>query len=125
MKGKNVSSKAVGFGEVIILPGEMKDIPVEYEKNPILEYYKRNGILKISGEATVEEKTTEQIEAEKLAAEQKEKEEAEALRQKRLASLEGISVEDLAKLANELEINMAECKDNADILKKVKAALRK
>ncbi|WP_320972292.1 hypothetical protein [Enterocloster bolteae] len=125
MKGKNVSSKAVGFGEVIILPGEMKDIPVEYEKNPILEYYKRNGILKISGEATVEEKTPEQIEAEKLAAEQKEKEEAEALRQKRLASLEGISVEDLAKLANELEINMAECKDNADILKKVKAALRK
>lgn len=125
MKGRNVSSKAVGFGEVIILPGEMKDIPVEYEKNPILEYYKRNGILKISGEATVEEKTPEQIEVEKLAAEQKEKEEAEALRQKRLVSLEGISDEDLAKLANELEINMAECKDNADILKKVKAALKK
>lgn len=125
MKGRNVSNKAVGFGEVIILPGETKDIPVEYEKNPVMEYYKQNGILKISGEATVKEKTPEQIEAEKLAAEKKEKEEAEALRQKRLASLEGISDEDLAKLADELEINMAECKDNADILKKVKAALKK
>lgn len=125
MKGRNVSSKAVGFGEVIILPGETKDIPVEYEKNPVMEYYKQNGILKISGEASAKEKTPEQIEAEKLAAEKKEKEEAEALRQKRLASLEGISDEDLAKLADELEINMAECKDNADILKKVKAALKK
>ena len=125
MKGRNVSNKAVGFGEVIILPGETKDIPVEYEKNPVMEYYKQNGILKISGEATAKEKTPEQIEAEKLAAEKKEKEEAEALQQKRLASLEGISDEDLAKLADELEINMAECKDNADILKKVKAALKK
>lgn len=125
MKGKNVSNKAVGFGEVIILPGELKDIPVEYEKNPVLEYYKRNGILKISGESTAKEKTPEQIEAEKLAAKQKEKEEAEALRQERLASLEGISDEDLAKLADELGINMADCKDNADILKKVKAALKK
>lgn len=125
MKGRNVSNKAVGFGEVIILPGETKDIPVEYEKNPVMEYYKQNGILKISGEATAKEKTPEQIVAEKLAAEKKEKEEAEALRQKRLASLEGISDEELAKLADELEINMAECKDNADILKKVKAALKK
>ena len=125
MKGRNVSNKAVGFGEVIILPGETKDIPVEYEKNPVMEYYKQNGILKISGEATAKEKTPEQIEAEKLAAEKKEKEEAEALQQKRLAYLEGISDEDLAKLADELEINMAECKDNADILKKVKAALKK
>lgn len=125
MKGRNVSNKAVGFGEVIILPGETKDIPVEYEKNPVMEYYKKNGILKITGEFTTEEKTPEQIAEEKLAAEKKVKEEAEALRQKRLASLEGISDEDLAKLADELEINMAECKDNADILKKVKAALRK
>ena len=52
-------------------------------------------------------------------------EEAEALRQSRLASLEGISEEDLGKLANELGINPAECKDQADVLKKVKAALKK
>lgn len=125
MKGRNVSNKAVGFGEVIILPGETKDIPVEYEKNPVMAYYIKNGILRITGGFTIEEKTPEQIAEEKLAAEKKEKEEAEALRQKRLASLEGISDEDLAKLADELGINMAECKDNADILKKVKAALKK
>lgn len=43
----------------------------------------------------------------------------------RLASLEGISEEALARLANELGINYAKCKDQADVLKKVRAALEK
>lgn len=43
----------------------------------------------------------------------------------RLAALEGISEEALGKMANELGINPAECKDQADVLKKVKAALKK
>ena len=63
---------------------------------------------------------TEKEEAEKKAAE-----EAEALRKARLASLEGISEEALGSLANELGINPAECKDQKDVLRKVKAALKK
>lgn len=49
---------------------------------------------------------------------------AEALRQARLASLKGITDEALGSLAVELGINPAECKDQADVLKKVKAALK-
>ena len=108
-----------------MLPGETKDIPEAYETSPILEVYKRNGFAKITGKP----KSVEKSEAEKAAAEadaaKKAAEDAEALRQARLAALEGISEEALGKMANELGINPAECKDQADVLKKVKAALKK
>lgn len=121
MKIENISNgKIIGIGEVTVLPGETKDIPEAFETSPILEVYKMNGFAKITGKP----KSVEKSDADK-AAKKKAAEEAEALRQSRLAALEGISEEDLGKMANELGINPAECKDQADVLKKVKAALKK
>lgn len=126
MKIENISNgKVIGIGEVTVLPGETKEIPAEYEGNPLLAVYQRCGLARIIGKASGKEKTAEQLAAEKAAAEKAAAEEAEALRQARLASLDGISEEDLGRLANELGIHPAECKDQADILKKVKAALKK
>ena len=51
--------------------------------------------------------------------------EAEVLRQTRLAMLNGISEEGLIKLAGDLGINFADCKDSADMLVKVEEALKK
>ena len=126
MKIENISEgKIIGIGEVTVLPGESKDIPEAYETSPVLEVYKKCGFAKITGKP----KAVEKSEAEKAAAEavaaKKAAEEAEALRQARLAALEGISEEDLGKMANDLGINPAECTDQADVLKKVKAALKK
>lgn len=126
MKIENTSSgKIIGIGEVSILPGETKEIPEAYETSPILEVYRRQGFAKIIGKPKAVQKAEEKATANKAAAAKKAAEEAETLRQSRLASLEGISEEDLGKLANELGINPAECKDQADVLKKVKAALKK
>lgn len=126
MKIENISDgKIIGIGDVTVLPGEVKDIPKAFETSPILEVYRRCKIARFFGEAPVPSKTNEEIAAENEAAAKKAAEEAEALRQERLKSLEGISEEDLAKLANELGINPAECKDQADVLKKVKGALKK
>lgn len=126
MKIKNISEgKIIGIGEVTVLPGETKTIPVAFETSPILEVYKQSGFAEITGKVTAPAKTAEEVSAEIAVAEQKAAEDAEALRQARLAALEGISEEDLAKMANELGINPAECKDQADVLKKVKAALKK
>lgn len=126
MKIENISTgKIIGIGEVTVLPGETKEIPEAYETSPILEVYKKNGFARITGKPKAVEKSEAEKVAEKAAAEKKATEEAEALRQARLASLEGISEEDLGKLANELGINPAECRDQADVLKKVKAALKK
>ncbi len=126
MKIENISDgKIIGIGDVTVLPGEVKDIPKEYETSPILEVYKRCGLAKLTGKASAPVKTDEDIAAEMKAAANKAAEEEENLRQERLKSLEGISEEALAKLANELGINPAECKDQADVLKKVKAALKK
>lgn len=126
MKIENISEgKIIGIGNVTVLPGEVKDIPKAYETSPVLEVYKRCGLAKITGKASAAAKSAEEIAAEQEAAARKAKEEAEALRQARIASLNGISEENLAKLANELGINPAECKDQADVLKRVKEALKK
>lgn len=126
MKIENISNgKIIGIGDVTVLPGETKDIPKAYETSPILEVYKRCGLAKITGKTSAQVKDAEKVASEKAADEKKAAEEAEALRQARLKSLNGISEEDLGKLANELGINPAECKDQADVLKKVKAALKK
>lgn len=126
MKIENISNgKIIGIGEVSILPGETKDIPEAYETSPILEIYRTNGFANIIGKPNAVQKTDEKAAADKAAAEAEAAEKAEALKQARLASLEGISTEELGKLANELGINPAECKDQADVLKKVKAALKK
>ncbi len=126
MKIENTSSgKIIGIGEVSILPGETKEVPEAYETSPILDVYHKQGFAKIIGKPKAVQKAEEKAAADKAAAEKKTAEEAEALRQSRLASLEGINEEDLGKLANELDIHPAECKDQADVLKKVKAALKK
>ena len=141
MRIENISNgKIIGIGEVSVLPGQTQEIPEAYETSPILEVYRQNGFARITGKPRAiqkaEEKAAEKVAAERKAANEKvaaerkaanEKEatEAESLRQARLASLEGISEEDLGKLANELGINPAECKTQADVLKKVKMMLKK
>lgn len=125
MKFENISKKIIGLGEVTILPGETKDVPKEFEKNPILDFYKKKGMAKITGRTSAPEKTPEQIAKEKEEAEKKAAKEAEELRKARVASLKDITDEDLGKLAIELGINPAECKDQADVLAKVKEALKK
>lgn len=126
MQIENTSEgKIIGIGSITVLPGETREIPKEYETSPVLEVYKLTGMARISGTPSEKPKTKEEAAAEKVAARKKAEEDAERLRQARLASLEGISEEGLAKLAGEIGINMAECRTQADVLKKVKAALKK
>ena len=106
IKMTNLSEKVIGVGEATVLPGETKEVPRAFETSPILEVYKNMGLVSLSGKPTV---------ATKAVAEKKAK----------LDSLKDASDEDVAALAQELGINPAECKDLADVRKKVKAALSK
>lgn len=123
MKIKNISNKIIGIGDVTVLPGESKEVPKPYETSPILAVYKESGMAEISN-PSISGKTAEQQVVEQADKEKKIAQEEETLRQARLASLEGISQEALGTLANELGINPAECKDQSDVLKKVKATLK-
>lgn len=131
MKIRNTSeTKIIGLGNINVLPGKTETVPVEFEKNPALDVYVKAGVAKIINEKpaknaddskeTVDD-TTKKADEEKAKAEK----EAEELRQKRLNDLKDASEEEVAKLADELGINPADCKDPADVLKKVKAALKK
>lgn len=106
IKMTNLSEKVIGVGEATVLPGETKEVPCAFETSPILEVYKNMGLVSLSGKPTA---------ATKAVAEKKAK----------LDSLKDASDEDVAALAQELGINPAECKDLADVRKKVKAALSK
>ena len=108
MKIENISSKVIGIGNVTVLPGETQVVPSEFENSPVLEIYKSVGFINLTGEATVPEAPTV--------------DEAESKKAK-LALLKTASDEVVAKMANELGINPADCKDLADVRKKVKEAL--
>jgi hypothetical protein len=119
IKMTNLSEKVIGVGEVTVLPGETKEVPIAFETSPILEVYKNMGLVSLSGKSTAATKAA----AEKKAEEDKTK--AAAEKKAKLDSLKDASDEDVAALAQELGINPAECKDLADVRKKVKAALSK
>ena len=127
---ENLSNKVIGIGDITILPGEQATVPSSFIGNPIISMYEEAGLIKFIGvtgehkEAETGDTVNETDEEEKKNAEIT-AEAAEALKKARLASLEGITEEDLATLAKELGISPADCKDNADMLKKVKAALKK
>lgn len=125
IKMTNLSEKVIGVGEATVLPGETKEVPRAFEISPILEVYKNMGLVSLSGKPTAATKAV----AEKKAEEDKAKAEAEAKataeKKAKLDSLKDASDEDVAALAQELGINPAECKDLADVRKKVKAALSK
>lgn len=130
MKITNISEgKIFNVGDVTVLPGETKEVPAAYETNPTLAIYESMGIAKIIGKPGKQVKDPEQAAAEKAAAEkaaaEKAAAEAEELRKARLATVDKLNEEELGKLANELGINPADCKDQADVLKKVKTALKK
>ena len=133
MRIENISDgKIIGVGSVTVLPGETKEIPQAYETSTILEVYKQMGMVKIIGKSSGRGMTKAEADAlaaeeaaKKAAAEKQARADAEALRKARLAALNGISEEDLGRMANELGINPADCKDQADVLKKVRAALKK
>jgi hypothetical protein len=128
MKIKNISNKIIGIGSSSILPGETQTVPAAYESSPILAIYAKSKLAEITetGKSERAGKKAEETETDNSETqEQDDSDAAENLRKARLASLNGISEEDLGKLANELGINPADCKDQADVLKKVKAALKK
>lgn len=116
IKIKNISEKIIGIGDVIILPEETKEVPAVFERSPILEIYKEMGLVTMSGKPTAEVVISETAEADGLS---------DADRKAKLDSLKDASDEDVASLAKELGINPADCKDLADVRKKVKAALSK
>ena len=125
MKLMNISNgKIIGVGNVSILPGETKEVPQGFENHPTLRHYESMGLaLLIGKEVQVEEGTV--TTTTKKRGRKSNAESAESLRKARLASLDGITDEALARLAQDLGLNPADCIDMADMLSKVKVLLQK
>ena len=130
---ENISAgKVIGIGAKTVLPGETTPVPEEFEKNPILTYYAEKGFAKVTEElkAKVVKSDRAKVEDNPDASDAPKEDEPnaeeteEALRKARLTSLKNITEEALGKLAEEMGINPADCKDTADMKKKVREALK-
>lgn len=130
MKMTNTSEKVIGVGTMPVLPGQTVEVPSDYEGNPTLEAYKKMGLITLSGKAAAKAEANAEEKAEEKSEETSETEDdaaakAEAEKQAKIAALKDASDEEVAAMAKELGINPAECKNLADVRKKVKAALSK
>lgn len=50
----NKGTKIISIGTVLLLPGETKPLPVEYEKSEILDFFQERGVIEISEEVAEE-----------------------------------------------------------------------
>lgn len=133
MKVTNKCNKIIGFGDVTILPGDTKEIPVAYEKNPVIDFYKKNNFISVTGKPTEPDKSPEQIAFEAALKNIQEEEEKENARKEAEAIVNAMKAteltpddeNELSRIAELYGINPADCKDSADVLKKVKTVLKK
>ena len=54
---KNITNNGttnISIGPVLLLPGETKPLPVEYEKSEILDFFQERGVIEISEEVAEE-----------------------------------------------------------------------
>ncbi len=58
----NQGSKIISIGSLILLPGETKPLPEEYEKSETLDFFQERGVVKIS--ESVEEENPKEPNAE-------------------------------------------------------------
>lgn len=137
MQVRNISNKVIGLGNVMALPGETKEVPSFFESHPILVVYREQKLIEIIGEPKKPQKSHLEVETNipEVVKATEEKTEAEsyneatedikALRAAQLKAIKSMNNEEVGKLAKELGINPASCKDQADVRKKVTAELKK
>ena len=58
----NQGNKIISIGSLILLPGETKPLPEEYEKSETLDFFQERGVVKIS--ESVEEENPKEPNAE-------------------------------------------------------------
>lgn len=50
----NKGTKIISIGTVLLLPGETKPLPAEYEKSETLDFFRERGVVEISEEVAGE-----------------------------------------------------------------------
>ena len=125
MKIKNISNKIIGIGDYILLPDETQEIPSKLGNSTAVSIYKDAKFIEVIAEDEAQELAkAEQEKAEAEEVKESAAEEAETNAEK-LERLKDATDEEVAAMAKELGINMATCKTQADVRKKVTKALSK
>ena len=129
MKILNTGNKVIGIGDICLMPNETAEVPNSVEST--VEVYERLNLVKVIDRGTFAEPAAE-VTADPVTdvTEEPDTEDVieadpEELKKQRLAALDSMSEEEVGSLARELGINPADCKDQKDVVKKVKAALKK
>lgn len=118
---KNTGDKTIGFGTLILLPGDSNELPAGYDqKHPTVKFYIQRGWLTPTVTESQTPVVTEPTEEERLAAEEQARKDAEAQTAADLAAkikaLSTLNLEPLRALATELGIEFTPT-DTKDVLK--------
>lgn len=140
MKVRNISNKIIGIGSLAVLPEETKEVPFAFMNNEILTVFREQRLIEIIEEPTEkapiatgnvekvvrEENITPKKEEPKTEPQEATEEDTKKdLRKAQINALKDMSDEEVGKLAKELGIKPASCKNQADVRKKVKKELEK
>ena len=126
MKIKNISNKIIGIGDYILLPDETQDIPSKFAESTAVSIYKSARFIEITAQDEKTEPAAKAAKETEIApVEEVAKETVEETKEDKLARLKDATDEEVAAMAKELGINMATCKTQADVRKKVTKALSK
>ena len=125
MKIKNLSGKVIGIGDLILLPGKTDTLPVDMESNPVVKKYEEQKLVKLTGEKSG---YASESEPEKPISHIQEQEADESTMKSAKAFYENFdnqTYEDIVSMAAFLGLDPSAMKDEADVKKKVKSALKK
>ena len=125
MKIKNISNKIIGIDSYTLLPDEIQDLPASIVKSNAVAIYKDAKFIEVLSNETGEAETEALPFEEVLEDEDIEPVAENESNADKLARIKEASDEEIAAWAKELGINPATCKTQADVRKKVKAALSK
>lgn len=132
MKIKNISGKILGVGLALtVLPGEIKELPAEYENNPVIRNYVRRGIVKLvkaqiplkQEESKQEEKSEQEEESkwdEKSEQEEEQKTAVEVNPEEK--ELSDMTAEELTDYAQRHGIDIGRSTNAGSILNKILSA---
>ena len=127
MLAKNTGAKVIGFGSLILLPGETHELPEGFDTNhPTVKYYLSKGfIMEADGNA---EAKSEASEEDRLAAEEKTKVEAEEIAkqqakaaeiEQKIKALGAMKLEELQAVATSLEITFTSSDTKSVLAQKI------
>ena len=122
---QNTGAKVIGFGSLVLLPGEAKELPIGFEENhPTIQYYlSKKWIAPVDGNHLTQDKADALPDTDNTPSPDEEKKAKEDLN-KTIKDVAKMNLETLQAKAVELGIDVASSDTRSVLIKKITELLQ-